>query len=126
MDHQGWTAAYNDSLLLGLAHGGGPALPVRTVPREDQHRERYEGRGMARTPRALANLKARLESQGQEVPPHVAEALGRAAQRDDRGAWQQALTQSWRDPGHIKRAEEHMKLYQENVADEQESKKPKR
>ncbi len=117
MDHQGWTAAYNDSLLLGLAHGGGPALPVRTVPREDQHRERYEGRGMARTPRALANLKAQLQSQGQEVPPHVLEALERAAQRDDRGAWQRALTQSWREKEHIERAEAHRRLYQEGVAD---------
>lgn len=120
MDRMGWTEAYNDQLMLGLAHGGGPALPVRTVAKEDQHRERYEGRGMARTPRALANLKAQLESQGQPVPQHVLDALDRATQRDDRGAWQRALTQSWREPEHIKRAEEHMKLYEEKVAAESE------
>lgn len=118
MDIQGWTSAYNDTLMLGLAHGGGPALPVRTVPMEDQHRERYEGRGMARTPRALANLKAKLESQGEGVPPHVHEALARAAQRDDRGAWERALRQSWREQGHIQRAEAHSKLYEETVAAE--------
>ena len=116
MDCQGWTAAYDDNLMMGLAAGGGPALPIRTVPTEERHRERYEGRGMARTPRALANLKARFESQGAETPQHVLDALARAAARDDRGSWERALHQDWREKEHLNRADAGAAAYDTAVA----------
>lgn len=74
---------------------------------EDGHPERYEGKGIARTPVALANLRAKLESEGAKVPQHVLAALARAAARDDKATWQKALSQSWRDSSRVKRAQAH-------------------
>lgn len=85
----------------------------RGVPQEERSRHRYEGRGMARTPRAFANLKAKLESEGKEVPKLVLEALARAAARDDKALWQRALHQEWRDKVSIEAAEKEAKLYEE-------------
>jgi enoyl-CoA hydratase/carnithine racemase len=68
-------------------------------------RIRYEGKGIARTPVALQNLKAKLESEGKEVPENVEAAIRRAAERDDRAKWQEALHQKWRDPKRVARAE---------------------
>ena len=61
---------------------------------------------MARTPRALANLEAKLISEGKEVPKLVSEALERARNRDDRAVWHRATHQAWRDKERVKRAEE--------------------
>ena len=83
------------------------------VPEEDRHAQRYEGRGMARSPRAFANLKATLESQGKEVPKAVLEAIARAKARDDRAVWQEALKQGWRDKASWERAEAEAKAQAE-------------
>ncbi len=68
---------------------------------------------MARSPRAFANLKTTLESQGKEVPKAVLEAIARAKARDDRAVWQQALHQEWRDKESWKRAEAEAKAQAE-------------
>jgi enoyl-CoA hydratase/carnithine racemase len=96
-DLQGYTLACLDNLTI--------APPGRRPAGEGKHGERTEGRGMARTPRALANLKAKLESEGKEVPKLVSEALARAAARDDRAVWQKALHQEWRDKSRVAKAE---------------------
>ena len=95
LDLQGFSTAYNDGIMTGLAYGTigtGGATPIRDIDEADRHRERHEGRGRARTPIALANLKTKLESEGKEVPQNVLSALTRAAVRDDRGAVERALT----------------------------------
>ncbi|MBI4283659.1 MAG: enoyl-CoA hydratase/isomerase family protein [Chloroflexi bacterium] len=90
----------------------------------DGHRQRVEGRGRARTPRALEALKLKLESEGKEVPKHVREAVERAAQRNDLAAQQRAFTQSWRDPARVARAEAEFKAYEEaRKKDEGQAKK---
>jgi enoyl-CoA hydratase/carnithine racemase len=66
-------------------------------PPEEAHVIRYEGSGIGRTPRALANLKAKLESEGKEVPQKIIDALERAEKRDDKARWEKATQQSWRD-----------------------------
>ena len=68
---------------------------------------------MARTPRALDNLRAKLESEGKEVPQLVLEALARAKSRDDRAVWEKALHQEWRDKERIARAEAEAKKHDE-------------
>ena len=117
MDLQGFITAMQETTMRGLAYGGGAAFPVRDIDKGDSHRERYEGRGMARTPVAFAHLKAKFEGEGQPVPQNVLDALARAAARDDRGAWQKALTQDWREEGHKKRAEADAKAYDAAKAD---------
>lgn len=72
---------------------------------EDGHPEREEGKGIARTPVALANLKAKLDSEGAKVPENVLAALARAATRDDKATWEKALHQEWRDRGRAKGAD---------------------
>ena len=57
---------------------------------------------MARTPRALENLRIKLETQGEPVPQNVTDALARAKSRDDKSVWKKTLTQKWRDPAKIK------------------------
>jgi enoyl-CoA hydratase len=104
-DLQGWTLACEDNLTI--------APPGRRPVGEGKHGERSEGRGMARTPRALGNLKAKLESEGKAVPKLVADALARAAARDDRAVWQKALHQEWRDKNRVAKAEELDKKMQE-------------
>lgn len=115
MDLQGFATAYHGELLSGLAYGGGPAVPIRDVASEDRHRERYEGRGMARTPKALANLRAKLESERAEVPQNVLGALARAGERDDRAAWERATRQEWREKGHLDRADRDSSAYDAGI-----------
>ncbi|MFC2071806.1 enoyl-CoA hydratase-related protein [Chloroflexota bacterium] len=118
LDLQGFSTVFNNQTRVGLAHGGGASSPIRDVPEEDKHRERFEGKGMARTPVALRNLKAKLESEGQPVPENVEAAVARAAARDDRGTWDKALSQEWRDKAQAERAKTTAKAYDE-------AKKPK-
>lgn len=83
------------------------------VPDADKNRHRYEGRGMARAPRAIANLEAKLNVEGKQVPGYALTALERARERDDRAFWQRALTQDWRDDRSKERASSHAELYRE-------------
>ena len=106
-DHQGFTAAYE-----------GAREPFADMWRRNAingNANRYEGKGMARTPVALANLKTKLESEGAEVPPLVNSALERAKARDDRASWQKALHQEWRDPERIARNEAEAKAFDDGV-----------
>ncbi len=82
---------------------------------EDGHPEREEGKGIARTPIALANLKTKLESEGAKVPEHVLAALARAAARDDKATWQRALHQEWREKERQARADAGAKTDAENI-----------
>lgn len=84
---------------------------------------RYEGKGIARTPVALANLKAKLESEGKEVPENVRAALVRAVERDDRATWQRSLHQEWRASDRVARAEASVKAYNEMRAESEREKK---
>ena len=102
LDYQGYTAG-QEALRR-------PSSQVWRDIAEDK-RIRYEGAGIARTPVALRNLKAKLELEGKEVPEHIQSALRRAAERDDRAKWQRALSQKWRDPERVSRAEAQAKEY---------------
>ena len=106
-DLQGYTTACQDIWTI--------SAPGRRPPGDRRHGERAEGRGMARTPRALANLKAKLESEGKEVPKLVEEALARAKSRDDRAVWHRATHQEWRDKERVKRADELEKKLEEEA-----------
>lgn len=88
------------------------------VPEGERNPQRYEGRGMARTPRALAGLKAKLESEGKTVPDNVRDALIRAGARDPEAAWARDLQASWRDPESRARAERERQAWHERVARE--------
>lgn len=105
LDLQGFTLACQDIWTI--------SAPGRQPPGERKHSERSEGRGMARTPRALANLEAKLLSEGKPVPKLVSEALERARNRDDRAVWHKATHQSWREKERVKRAEELEKKLEE-------------
>jgi enoyl-CoA hydratase len=99
--------------------------PYATVWREwaaQGHRMRYEGRGIARTPVALANLAAKLESEGKPVPEHVRAAIDRAASRDDKGTWQKALHQGWRSQERLARTDASAAAYEAYIT-EHEAKK---
>ena len=74
-------------------------------------RIRYEGAGIARTPVALRNLAAKLESEGKEVPENVQGAIARAKERDDREKWQKALHQEWRSDNRVERTNAQAKAY---------------
>lgn len=113
LDLQGYTGWFFDKRPYDLS------MQQRNVSREEKHRERYDGRGMGRTPRALANLKAKLESEGKEVPEQVLAALARAATRDDKAQWQKALRQEWREKHRVERAEADAKVYEEAKAEEE-------
>lgn len=89
------------------------------VAEADKNRHRYEGRGMARAPRAFANLKIKLETEGSPVPPRILEAMAKAAARDDKAFWQKALTQEWRDQRSKERAVAHAKVYEEAIQREE-------
>jgi enoyl-CoA hydratase len=105
-DLQGFTQACEDTWTIA---------PPGSRPRDEEkpkHGERVEGRGMARTPRALANLKIKLESQGEPVPQSLLDALARASARDDNAAWQKALHQEWRDKESIAKADAEAKARQ--------------
>lgn len=108
MDLQGYYIWYHDAPTYHET-----MYEQRGVPKEERSRQRYEGRGMARAPRAFANLKAKLESEGKEAPRIVNEVLERYMSRDDKAVWQKALSQSWRDRSSIERAQEEAKEYEE-------------
>jgi enoyl-CoA hydratase len=108
-DVQGYSRALEENWNRGDWKKGG-RIPLSGA---SGHGMRYEGRGIARAPRALANLKAKLESEGEEVPKLVIEALNRANYRDDAAVWQKALHQEWRDQERIKRAEAEAKAHEE-------------
>ena len=82
---------------------------------EAGHAMRYEGRGMARTPVAYYNLAKKLLSEGEPVPEQIIEALQRAVVRDDRGAWQRALTQGGREPERVARVEASAQAWDERL-----------
>jgi enoyl-CoA hydratase len=107
-DLQGFTMACEDVWTIAP-----PGSRSRREARAERHTERYEGRGMARTPRALANLKAKLDGEGKEVPKLVLEALARAQARDDKAVWEKALHQEWRDKERVARAEKEAKAHAE-------------
>jgi len=102
-DLQGFTQACEDTWIIA-APGSRPKEEEK-----DKHGERAEGRGMARTPRALKNLKIKLESQGEPVPQNLLDAIARSEARDDKAAWQKALHQDWRDKDSITKAEAEAK-----------------
>lgn len=104
-DLQGFTTACEDAWVI--CHPGSRSLddPVNQI----KHGERLEGKGMARTPRALENLKIKLETQGEPVPQSLLDAIARSKARDDKAVWQKTLTQSWRDPEKVKQAQEELK-----------------
>lgn len=104
-DLQGFTMACEDTWTI--------APPGQHPPGEEKHGERSEGKGMARTPRALLNLKLKLESEGKEVPRQVEEAIARAKARDDKAAWHKALHQEWRDKKRVKKADELTKKFEQ-------------
>ena len=79
----------------------------------ERHQQRYEGKGMARSPRAMANLKIKLESEGKPVPQTVLDAVARFEATDLTAFWSKALHQGWRDPENIAKAEEEAKAYAE-------------
>ena len=110
LDCQGFKSAY-DSLYS----------PTRDSWRRNAgtgHAERFEGRGMARTPVSYYNLAAKLLSEGRQVPGHIVEALQRAAVRDDRGAWDRALHQQGREAARVERTEAAAKAWDERLARE--------
>ena len=107
LDCQGYTAAY-DSQRTPFAQ------TWRDMARAG-HANRYEGRGMARTPVSYYNLTAKLLSEGKPVPQHIIEALQRAVVRDDRGSWQRALHQEGREPERVARAEAEAKAWDERL-----------
>ena len=114
MDCFGYTAAASDRT---------PFQMVWRYDAEEGHRMRYEGKGRARTPVALDNLKAKLESEGAEIPKHVQAAVARAAARDDKATWQKVLHAEWRDPKRVARADNSAQAYQKFKAEFEGKKK---
>jgi hypothetical protein len=47
------------------------------------------------------------------VPEHIAKAVARADERDDREKWQRALHQEWRDAKRVARTDAQAKAYDE-------------
>lgn len=105
--------------------GLNPGISGNGIPDEFAHDRRYEGRGMARTPRALAALKAKLEAEGEPVPQNVLDALMRASARDPQASWAKALDASWRDPANRERARKQREAWNERVGKEEEEKRLK-
>jgi len=79
---------------------------------EEGHRMRYEGKGRARSPVALRNLRAKLESEGETLPMSLRAAIARADARDDKATWQRVLHQEWREPERIARTDASAKAYE--------------
>jgi len=96
LDAQGYSGVYYDDLK--------PWADAWRSGAASGHAERFEGRGMARSPVAYYNLAQYYLSQGREVPEPVIEALQRGLVRDDREAWRRALNQSGREPERLARA----------------------
>ncbi|MBN1190235.1 MAG: enoyl-CoA hydratase/isomerase family protein [Dehalococcoidales bacterium] len=113
-DLQGFTQACEDTWVIA---------PPGSRPKEEEkkgHGERVEGKGMARTPRALMNLKIKLESQGEPVPQALLDAIDRASKRDDKAAWHKALHQDWRDKDSIAKADAEAKKLEEEAKKKQQ------
>ena len=88
--------------------------PFRVTWRNDAiagHRMRYEGKGRARSPVALRNLRDKLVSMNQDVPVHVRAAIARADARDDKATWQRALHQPWRSADRLARTDTSAQAY---------------
>ncbi len=110
-DLQGYTQACQDTWTFA---------PPGSRPHGEEkprHGERVEGKGMARTPRALINLKIKLESQGEPVPQFLLDAIDRASKRDDKAAWKKALYQEWRDKESLAKADAEFKALVEKEKD---------
>jgi len=104
-----------DAFGLGMAHDMNQN-PFKITWRNDAiqgHRMRYEGKGRARTPVALRNLRAKMIAEGTEVPPSVRAAIARADARDDKATWQRALHQPWRAADRVARTDVSAKNYEE-------------
>ena len=122
-DIQGYSTAFWSDMMERGAYGGRyRTAPIRDADEDEIRRNRFEGKAMARTPRALQALKAKLEGEGKEVPENVAAAIARAAARDDRKSWEKSLKQSWREKGRAERFENQAKAYDERVAKEKKEK----
>ena len=80
---------------------------------EEGHRMRYEGKGQARSPLALRNLRAKMESEGEAMPDNIRAALARADARDDKATWQRALHQPWRTGDRVARTDSSARAYEE-------------
>lgn len=119
INRRGLAGTYNSS--AGLS----PGISGHGVPEDQRHDRRYEGRGMARTPRALGALKAKLESMGKPVPQNVLDALGRASTRDPQASWARDLQASWRDPESRERAQRERDTWNARVAREEAEKRAK-
>ncbi len=105
------------------AYGGKyKTAPIRDADEDEIRRNRFEGKAMARTPRALEALRAKLEGEGKEVPENVAAAIARAAARDDRKSWEKSLKQSWREKGRAERFDKQAEAYDERIAREKKEK----
>lgn len=116
-DLQGYATAFWGDIMQRGAYGGrGRTAPIRDADEDEIRRNRFEGKGMARTPRALKALKAKLEGEGKDVPENVAAALAKAAARDDRKSWERALHQPWREAGRAERFERQAAAYDERIS----------
>lgn len=102
-----WNVMNTQGYFQAAAASRFPFAEMWRVWAEEGHRHRYDGPGIGRSPVALRHLAAKLEGEGKEVPENVRAAIERADQRDDKGRWQAALSQSWRDPERVKRAQDH-------------------
>ncbi len=107
LESRGLAGTFNGRPGLNAYIGG------HGVPESERNPQRYEGRGMARTPRALDALRAKLESEGQPVPDNVRDALARANARDPQEAWARDLQASWRDPASRERAARERQAWNE-------------
>ena len=108
---EGYLNAMDD---LGITQRSEDRQAFRVTWRQDAiegHRMRYEGKGRARSPVALRNLRAKLVSQGQEVPMSIRAAIARADARDDKATWQRALHQPWRSADRLARTDTSAQAY---------------
>ncbi len=122
LDLAGWTQGSRDR----VGNRRDIEVSLGTTDAE-RHHQRYEGgRGMANTPTALRNLKLKLEAEGKELPKLAAEALARAAARDDKAVWDRALHQEWRSKERIAKAEAHAKTVAEIKAKEEAEREQKK
>ena len=118
LEHRGLAGTFNGRPgLRGANFGGGEE--------GERFHQRYEGRGMARTPRALDALRAKLISEGKPVPANLQGALDRAAARDPKASWERDLQASWRDPKNREQAKRDREAWEARVAREKEAEEAK-
>jgi hypothetical protein len=90
---KGWRKA----LGVPRANEGSARLWGRVaIAREDDRLER--ARRNSKRPAALAKVSAKLK--GRVIPPHVIEAVRRAAKRPRSKAWKKKMAAYWRKRGH--------------------------